>query len=1358
MPKRRQNIEHPSLLPDPIAAWETNGIFSEHFIRSRLKDFPSLWPKDEYARPLYDYISNLWNKKYLGLAKGDEEITKREFLEKIFEKLGFAFLPFRKLPATERRQVPDYLFFQDETIKENVFNSELTEQYQVAICLLEAKKVNHPLDAVSKRETPGRFPHQQVRDYLSDATDHAGNPFFKWAILTNGGVWRLYNRDSRPSAYFQFRLAGEKYFCSYEDFKIFITLFRPEAFITVGGVCPLDEIRSEAIQYQTALEEDLRKRTFTVIEDLANGFWSYKENNLTKADLPDLYDNCLIFLYRLLFVLYAESRGLLPVRLSGAGSNKNYRERYSLQRFIPKLKQGNYFQSDEFTELHEQLLALFHLINGDQPSRNKACNVPQYNGGLFDPKHHPKLEKWRIGEKSLSNVLKDLIFSSGPSQRKGQQEFEFGTIDYTDLEVRQLGDIYEGLLGGSLEIKESRLALNEEYKKRQSTGTFYTPDYIVRYLVEEALSPLIKRIEESVAVQNALKNEKKDNSFANAVLKLNILDISMGSGHFLVRTTEWLADRIVEHPTTKFQITSVSPGLSQEQAEISYWRRRVVEACIYGVDFNPLAVELTKLSLWLTCIASNEPLNFLDHHLRVGNSLIGARIEDMVILPSKKQSDQLPLSFGPDLSNAVANAIRGIEAIEAEASSDLEIVKKKEILWQKEVISRLSPFNIIGDMWTATMTGFQLDESSYHKFAKFLITPASHKSKGKKEVSEEWKKIKEKLDSITNEIKAFHWELAFPDVFFKSDGSKRDNAGFDAIVGNPPYISTQSSSGFAYRNALEYLFGFADDLYVHFVFQGFNLLRQNGMFGFIISDTFFTLSTKQRLRELFQNNRLHRLGQCDPFKATVDAAIFVAEKTKSKEDDELVFIQARYKTGKSTSESELINLIKGMPEFEKGETGFMFDNRKYPVYHARQGCLRLHKTNVVPYRKSLKQAFFEPTDAIVRLYNRFIEPMTQLVDKWWDKIETSKKFSQHKQEILEYHKTLKPGDVTLVGLIAEGGQGLSTGNNGRFLGYLEGTEQAGKIHERRKELTSRWIDGAKISPFFKELIEKKIDFGDVVDALKKQFNQYNEMGLKRGEIYRIVERWKIANIHNLDEATRYKIIHEGLDGDKTWISFKKSDPEGHKWLSEEPLFINWSKQNVEWFFKNSGRSEPNMPVIRNPEQYLTSGITWTPTANHVCIKARLQPVCIFEADGVRLTPVGNVISPLAFLALMNSDVFSFSMKKFINNTAKCQVNVLRQMPIIVPDKDHASDLETLAQKAIEAKEITFKKSQPPKELIDFCQGLAEKQKSAPEYLRPPKQLKLISTAEDCLNIIELAVHWAVEKLYGVEGHGPFSEF
>jgi hypothetical protein len=820
-----------------------------------------------------------------------------------------------------------------------------------------------------------------------------------------------------------------------------------------------------------------------------------------------------------------------------------------------------------------------------------------------------------------------------------------------------------------------------------------------------------------------------------------------------VRAIEWIADRIVEHPTTKFQVVSVSPGLSQEQAEISYWRRRVVEACIYGVDSNPLAVELTKLSLWLTCIAANEPLNFLDHHLRPGNSLIGAKLDDMVTLPSKRQIPQMHLSFGPDLANAVVNAIKNIEAIEEEASTNLDVIKKKETLWQKEVVNRLQPFKTIGDLWAATLAGLKLDDPLYHKLANYLISVPKQKSKETKEFKKEWGRLEEHLKGIKQEIEPFHWELEFPDVFFEKNGSKKNNPGFDAIFGNPPYISTQSSSGFAYRKGLEYLFNFVDDLYVHFVFQGFNLLKQGGMFGFIISDTFFTLSTKQRLRELFQNYRFTHLGQCDPFKATVDAAIFVAENAKAEAEDELVFIQARYDTETSKPESEIINLIKGMPEFERGKETFKCNGREYQVYHARQGCLRLHKTSIEPYRKALKKAFFEPTDAIVRLYNQFVEPMTQLVDEWWDKIETSKKFAQHKDEMLKYHKTLKPGDITLVGLIAEGGVGIATGNNGRYLGYLEGTMEAKKISERRKELTKKWESDTKIGPIFRKLLEENnSDFESVVELLKNQFDQHRELELKKGEIYKIVSPLNIVNPMEWDEQTKQNVRSEGIEGNQTWVPYRKGDPEGNKWIDDEPLFINWSNENVK-YLKNASESR-----WHGVEFFFQKGITWTRGANHTSVKARLQKECIFDINAMRLTPLLNSLDTEILLCIFNSDIFSFILKKFVAHTWMVQINDIKQMPIIIPTIEQRKEFEALAKWAIATKELTFKETQPFKELIDFCQKLAEKQKSAPEYLRPPKQLKLITNCDDCLNIIELAVHWAVERLYGVEGYGPFNEF
>lgn len=542
-------------------------------------------------------------------------------------------------------------------------------------------------------------------------------------------------------------------------------------------------------------------------------------------------------------------------------------------------------------------------------------------------------------------------------------------------------------------------------------------------------------------------------------------------------------------------------------------------------------------------------------------------------------------------------------------------------------------------------------------------------------------------------------------------------------------------------------------MYVHFVFQGFNLLREGGLFGFIVSDTFFTLGTKHRLRELFQDFRLTCLGQCDPFKATVDAAIFVVEKDKATEVDELIFIQARNETDASKPETELINLVKGMPEFERGKEAFKCNGKEYPVYHARQGCLRLHRTNVEPYRKALKQSFFEPTDSIVRLYNRFMEPITKLVNKWWDKIETSKKFAQHKDEIFKYHKALKPGDITLVGLIAEGGQGMRTANNGRFLGYIEGSEQADKLLERRKELIQKWSNHPQVKPIFKTLLDNNNgDFESVVEPLKNKFHQIRELGLKRGEIYRIVNQLEIANPYLWDESTCGRVIEEGLEGIQTWVPFRKGDPEGNKWTDNEPLFINWSRENAEYLSK--------APEARwqGTAFFFTEGVTYTLLGNHTSLKAKLQPKCVFDAGASRLTPTYEPISISCFLAILNSDLFSFIIKKFIKNTAAFEISDLRMSPIVIPDKTLSLELETLAKRAIEAKELTFKKTQPPEELIAYCLKLAEKQKSAPEYLRPSKQLKLITTADDCLNIIELAVHWAVEKLYGVEGYGPFNEF
>ncbi|HZL77619.1 MAG TPA: hypothetical protein VFC17_02115 [Candidatus Limnocylindrales bacterium] len=1421
-----------------------------------------------------------------------EAYTRTEFLDPVLKEIGWTFIPEQELPSKGvTRKRPDYcLFLNDEARQRAAKETETADVFREAATALEAKRVQHSLDEVSDSETPGWFPSQQVQDYLRNAKDKTGTRYFNWAILTNGNEWRLYCEQAANDAYFAFHLAHEEEFCPLEDFRLFLALFRPQSFEQdTERLCLLDSLREESLTSQAELESNLRKRIFDVLEDLANGFRDYPANEITKKDFPALYDNSLIFLYRLLFGLYAESRGLLPVKPSGYGSSKIYREKFSLARLVKTLREKNSFSSEAFNELYDDLLKLFRLINGDKPEQNEECKVTRYNGGLFNPQLHPKFEQWRVSDNALANVLRQLIFAQPParSSARQQQIATDETIDYGLLEVRQLGDIYEGLLGAILEVNDkARLELRNANGENHRHGIFYTPDWVVRYFIREALQTLIDEIEKSPEVQaarNAKSDEKKrDNSFALAVLRLNVCDPAMGSGHFVVRATEWLAEQIVYHPTTRTMtekiVTTgdkrrsredivkagkipVPPGASQEQAEIGYWRRRVVEACIYGVDVNPLAVELAKLSLWLTCIAADEPLNFLDHHLRTGNSLLWANPDEMKHLPlsSEAERKQITFNIGAKLSQAIQAVIAENLQIEETASTEMELVKKKEARW-KAVREKLRPFLYFADVWLAALDGLPVNELNYQMLARAEFEPGELDNKEKADAKKLRDSLAADLEKKRTALNPFHWRLEFPDVFFQTNGQPRPEAacGFDAFLGNPPYISTHTSSAESWRNALEKRAGYLEDLYVHFTDLGFQLLRPGGRFGFIVSDTFFTLASKARMRVMLQSHGLDIIGQCDPFDATVDAAIFVACKATPNfpaNGKETLFVQARPRkvtNGKPTRPEKDLPTLKSIGELKFSDSTKLAGGAG-EVQHGEHGCLRFHRVPSALWREAHKQVFFEPRPGTLRLFEKFNEPVKKLVGEWWERIETSQKFADNHADISAYHKTLKPGDVTLVGLIAEGGQGMRTANNARFLGFLQGTPKADGIKASREEWTKRWLADTEIKPAFLDLLAqnggdatkptKDVAAWEVcVEPLKEKFSLV-KLGLTKSDLYRVVlpdliatpddfkftwqtrkvellkhwrteatlkefwegdlgmnfdrkkldklrtqkeipeaefcelcqelQRWvkekrkpgKILSLRSSEsyddpeDAPRVATIYNGLYGRAQFVPFRKGDPEGNRWIDNEKLFIHWSHENAVWFFENSGRPESGMPVMRNAQLYFTSGVTWTAVANHVAMKARFQEPCVFDADSMRLTPKASVIEPLAFLALLNSDLVSFFKMKFLKHTQKWEIGDLRQLPLVMPTRGQEKRLKELAEQAMEAKRLTFAGATPPNKLAASVRALADELAAkAPAYLHPSAQLKLLHTAADCLAVLELAVNWEAEKLYGVEGLGPFDEF
>ena len=1339
------------------------GIFSLNYLKqhfAKAGDFPSL---DE-VRPIYEKVKNLWLEEYAGLRTRKEAYTRTEFLDPVLKEIGWTFIPEQELPSKGvTRKRPDYcLFLNDEARQRAAKQIETADVFREAATALEAKRVQHSLDEVSDSETPGWFPSQQVQDYLRNAKDKTGTRYFNWAILTNGNEWRLYCEQAANDAYFTFHLAHEEEFCSLEDFRLFLALFRPQSFEPDEEQrCLLDKIREESLTRQAELESNLRKRIFDVLEDLANGFRDYPANEITKQDFPALYDNSLIFLYRLLFGLYAESRGLLPVKPSGYGSSKIYREKFSLARLVKTLRDKNEFSSEAFTGLYDDLLKLFRLINGDKPEQNEECKVTRYNGGLFNPQLHPKIEKWQVSDNALGNVLRQLIFAQPPARNSARQQnlSTDETIDYGLLEVRQLGDIYEGLLGAILEVNDKgRLELRNANGENHRHGIFYTPDWVVRYFIREALQTLIDEIEKSPEVQaarNAKSDEKKrDNSFALAVLRLNVCDPAMGSGHFVVRATEWLAEQIVYHPTTRTMtekiVTTgdkrrsrddivkagkipVPPGASQEQAEIGYWRRRVVEACIYGVDVNPLAVELAKLSLWLTCIAADEPLNFLDHHLRTGNSLLWANPDEMKHLPLSSEAERKQITFdlGEKLSQAIQAVIAENLQIEETASTEMELVKKKEARW-KAVREKLRPFLYFADVWLATLDGLPVNELNYQMLARAEFEPGELDNKEIADAKRLRDSLAADLEKKRVALNPFHWRLEFPDVFFQTNGQPRPEAacGFDAFLGNPPYISTHTSSAESWRNALEKRAGYLEDLYVHFTDLGFQLLRPGGRFGFIVSDTFFTLASKARMRVMLQSHGLDIIGQCDPFDATVDAAIFVACKATPNfpaNGKETLFVQARPRkvaNGKPTRPEKDLPTLKSIRELKFSDATKLAVGAG-EVQHGEHGCLRLLAQNGGDATKPTKN---------VAAWEACVEPLKE-------------KFSLVK---LGFTKS-DLYRVVLPDLIA-------MPDDFKF------TWQT-----RKAELLKRWRTEAALKDFWET--DLPLDFSkDKLNMLRtqKEISDVEFCGLCQALQTWVKEKRKPGKILGLRSAENYDdpadaprvaAIYNGLYGRAQFVPFRKGDPEGNRWIDNEKLFIHWSHENVVWFFENSGRPESGMPVMRNAQLYFTSGVTWTAVANHVAMKARFQEACVFDADSMRLTPKVSVIEPLAFLALLNSDLVSFFKMKFIKNTQKWEIGDLRQLPLVMPTRGQEKRLKELAEQAMEAKRLTFAGATPPNKLAASVRALADELAAkAPAYLHPSAQLKLLHTAADCLAVLELAVNWEAEKLYGVEGLGPFDEF
>lgn len=791
-------------------------LFSDHFLSEILPTQAEWEGQGDDARLCLQELRALYAERGSVLDALSETQLERDFIQPVLAALGHTFeiQPHLRTPAGTKR--PDYVFYRNRAARDEQAGEVLTEDNLAAgaFAVGDAKAWDRSLDAAIRDEDAvdgfsNRNPSSQIAFYIQ----HSG---LEWGLLTNGRLWRLYHRASayKLDRYYEINLPALLVEGDVNRFLYFFVFFRRLAFNP--GPLSLRSILDESAAYASAVGDSLKQQVFSALLEVAQGFLDYAGNGLSidPVTVKAIYDNSLVLLYRLLFILYAEARGLLPLKESQV-----YREQYSFdslkRRVAVDLDRGQTMLPTS-ARLWVELAELFRNVDQGNP----ALSVPAYNGGLFDNVHHPFLADNLVGDARLQQAI-NLLSRVG-------RDF----VDYRDLAERHLGTIYEGLLEHHLvEIEETdagfKLDLLNEEGERSSSGSYYTPDYVVKYMVSSALDPLL----EEAAAQSELVSEQVE-----AVLRLNVLDPAMGSGHFLVEATEHIAQYVVG--------LAAVPAEEATETDVAYWRRRVAQSCIYGVDVNPLAVELAKVALWLATAAKEKPLSFLDHHFRTGNSLVGASFESIRTASQRASSpqrrgkkkksqedspDQHSLLGEDQLQAVLISAVGAMMEIENASGETVDSVRHQEEVYSRLRTALNRRYGRLADLVTAGQFSFRTTPQRAAELTKYLLAESFIGLPDS--LASAWQTI----NKLATQLSFFHWELEFPEVFFTQRGQRQPDAGFDAIVGNPPYVSIlkipPEIRAFILANYATATGRF--DLYIAFNELALRLLRRGGSYTLI---------------------------------------------------------------------------------------------------------------------------------------------------------------------------------------------------------------------------------------------------------------------------------------------------------------------------------------------------------------------------------------------------------------------------------------------------------------------------------------------------------------------------------------------
>jgi hypothetical protein len=746
----------------------------------------------------------------------NENQLEEEFIREVLKIIGWEYLSQGTTRIQGGRRIPDHALFINDNLKVKGIKEQRvspTGAFFHSHAIEESKEWNVNLDKKGKEDTP----HFQMINYLTWLKPHYG-------ILTNGRIWRLYIKGENAGERTFYEVNLPELLEDQEAFKYFYHFFAKNSFCSLTHGKPfIDRVLTQSNEFSRELEEDLKAIIYDrCIEDIGKALYNSALEKNVDYSPTIMFRTTLLLLYRLLFIAYAEAKHLLPLQEGSMYYN------YSLRKVLDNLISENYATLENTFIIDNHLNTLFGLIN----KGSEQIGIPPYDGGLFleESNEYDSFKEAKeflghtsINDQSFIKILENLLLYTTDGQKHIR--------DYSSLDVKRLGTIYEGLMEYNFKIanepkflvkdkktkeewyidpedhtddldiirkiEKGELYLVKHNNLRKSSGSYYTPDEFVDFMISDAIDQIfekkekefIKQHEEMVELREQLDKELYDGTLrkeAEQLLDIKILDAAMGSGHFLVSALRYLTEKIIslggrfpENGIYKKleeirQLLKEHSIIKSDPDDASLLKRLIAKNCLFGVDINPMATELAKLSLWLETAVPGVPLSFLSHHLKCGNSIAGSDLDELLNeLKEKAKSDMFVLT----IEDKIDEIIKDLEKIESLEDITLNQAKNSRYTFVN-VARTIEPVRFLLDLktaldypgWKEKLKNWDFFKTGNYRVLDEILLDGIEAAN---------KELKTTIKEFREQLNPFHWKLEFPEI--------RKRGGFDIAIGNPPW-------------------------------------------------------------------------------------------------------------------------------------------------------------------------------------------------------------------------------------------------------------------------------------------------------------------------------------------------------------------------------------------------------------------------------------------------------------------------------------------------------------------------------------------------------------------------------------------